>query len=56
MKEGLTIKIEKESKPKEVYRNKKKKRFIDENKIDKEDASDIMDSFDFPGWFKISKI
>ena len=49
LKEGLTIKIEKESKPKEVYRNKKKKRFIDENKIDKEDASDIMDSFDFPG-------
>eukprot|EP00092_Neocalanus_flemingeri_P018171 GFUD01019668.1.p1 GENE.GFUD01019668.1~~GFUD01019668.1.p1 ORF type:complete len:243 (+),score=70.37 GFUD01019668.1:44-772(+) len=49
LKDGLTIKIVKEIKPKEVYRNKKKKRFIDENKLENEDDYDIMDSFNFPG-------
>lgn len=44
----VCVKDESIVKPKEVYRNKKKKRFVDDN-VQADADFDIMDSFDFPG-------
>eukprot|EP00090_Calanus_glacialis_P018808 TRINITY_DN29130_c0_g1_i1.p1 TRINITY_DN29130_c0_g1~~TRINITY_DN29130_c0_g1_i1.p1 ORF type:complete len:243 (-),score=60.16 TRINITY_DN29130_c0_g1_i1:32-760(-) len=49
LKEVMLTKTDKVIKPKEFYRNKKKKRFVDENMSVNEDDCDIMDSFNFPG-------